>query len=163
MKEEDQMEMELLDVFKLASSLHEGQLDKAGHPYIGHLVRVMLRVQAAGGDRYQKMAGLLHDSIEDGKCNKEGLLRAGVPAEAVELVVALTKPEGAEYSEYLRGVVREPGALLVKTADIDDNSDPDRLYKLPDNVAFRLSAKYARAREILAQAAMDLQLERPRG
>ena len=41
--------MEALEAYQLAAQLHTGQVDKAGRPYIEHLTRVFLRVQASGG------------------------------------------------------------------------------------------------------------------
>lgn len=142
--------MHLLDVFQLACRLHTGQVDKAGRPYIEHLTRVLLRVQAAGGDLVQQKAGLLHDAIEDGKASAEQLLRLGVSTDVIELVVKLTKRKEQHYADYLEAVKRSPQALGVKLADLADNSDPMRLAALPVEVAQRLQKKYEGARQILA-------------
>ena len=142
--------MELLEVYQLACRLHTGQVDKAGRPYIEHLTRVMLRVQAAGGDLAQQIASLLHDAIEDGKVSAEQLRWLGVPADAVELVVVLTKSKGQSYEDYLARVKRSPQALTVKLSDLDDNSDPVRLAALPEVLALRLREKYAKAKQLLA-------------
>lgn len=144
--------MELLDVYQIACRLHTGQVDKAGRPYIEHLTRVLLRVQAAGGDLIQQIASLLHDSIEDRKVSAEQLLWLGVPKEAVELVVVLTKGERQSYEGYLAGVKSCQRAHLVKLGDLDDNSDPARLAVLPEAVAQRLRQKYESARQYLASA-----------
>lgn len=144
--------MELLDVYQLVCRLHTGQVDKAGRPYIEHLTRVMLRVQAAGGDLTQQIAALLHDAIEDGKVSAEQLLWLGVPRDAIELVVKLTKRKGQSYEDYLADVKRCPQALMVKLADLGDNSDPARLASLPEAVALRLREKYGKARQFLTLA-----------
>lgn len=144
--------MDLLEGYQLACRLHTGQVDKAGRPYIEHLTRVYLRVLAAGGDRFQLMAALLHDSIEDGRASEAQLLWLGVPVPAVTLVVVLTKPKNLRYEDYLGLVKRNPAALLVKVADVNDNNDPERLATLPAAEAERLGAKYQRALEYLASA-----------
>ncbi len=144
--------MELLDVYQLACRLHTGQVDKAGRPYIEHLTRVLLRVQAAGGDLIQQIASLLHDSIEDGKVSAEQLLWLGVQKEAVELVVVLTKGKHQSYEDYLGGVKNCQRVLVVKLGDLDDNSDPARLAVLPEAVSQRLRQKYESARKYLASA-----------
>lgn len=142
--------MEILDAYKLACSLHRGQVDKAGRPYIEHLTRVFLTVSARGGDRDQMTASLLHDCIEDGKIDAEGLLRAGVPGSAVALVATLTRTEGQDYAAYLDQVKGNDRATLIKICDVEDNADPARLGKLPDDVASRLRRKYDWALGFLA-------------
>lgn len=141
--------MNPLEAFQLAARLHTGQVDNAGRPYIEHLARVMLRVQAAGGDLIQQIAALLHDAIEDGKASAEQLVWLGVPAAAIGLIVALTKRKGQGYEDYLAGVKANPRALLIKWADLEDNRDPQRLAVLPEAVAQRLRLKYERAAQLL--------------
>lgn len=141
--------MNILQGFQLADRLHAGQTDKLGRPYISHLVRVYLRVAERGGDLMQQLAALLHDSIEDDKATRATLLADGVPEQAVVLVEALTKPEGVPYLDYVRGVARVPRAVIVKDADLDDNSDPARLAELPAADADRLRKKYAGAKAAL--------------
>ena len=141
--------MDILRAYKIACQLHAGQTDKAGRPYIEHLTRVMLRVQMDGGDRFQQIAALLHDSIEDEKTTADELLALGVPSEAVVLVQALTKREEQSYEDYLRGLIGRYRVVTVKMADLDDNSDPERLELLPERQRMRLQAKYAHAWDIL--------------
>lgn len=141
--------MDILRAYKIACQLHAGQTDKAGRPYIEHLTRVLLRVQMDGGDRFQQIAALLHDSIEDEKTTADELLALGVPSEAVVLVQALTKRDEQSYEDYLRGLVGRYRVLTVKMADLDDNSDPERLELLPERQRMRLQAKYAQAWDIL--------------
>ncbi|MDL5034274.1 HD domain-containing protein [Pelomonas sp. APW6] len=141
--------MKILDAYRLAAQLHSGQLDKAGRPYIEHLSRVFLRVMHAGGDRDQQIAALLHDTIEDGKASAESLAAAGVPKGAIVLTQVLTRPAGQDYMAYLREVLKEPRAVPVKLADLDDNSDPDRLALLDAGDAARLAKKYQRAIQFL--------------
>ncbi len=141
--------MDILRAYKIACQLHAGQTDKAGRPYIEHLTRVLLRVQMDGGDRFQQIAALLHDSIEDEKTTADELLALGVPSEAVVLVQALTKREEQSYEDYLRGLIGRYRVVTVKMADLDDNSDPERLELLPERQRMRLQAKYAQAWDIL--------------
>lgn len=102
-----------------------------------------------GGDRFQQIAALLHDSIEDEKTTADELLALGVPSEAVVLVQALTKRDEQSYEDYLRGLIGLDRVLTVKMADLDDNSDPERLELLPERQRMRLQAKYAQAWDIL--------------
>ncbi len=142
--------MNLLEAFQIASTLHRGQVDKAGRPYTEHLVRVLLRVQAAGGDLYAQIAALLHDCIEDKKTTEQGLLELGVPSESVRLVLLLTKPEMGAYLPYLLKLRKDFWARLIKICDLEDNKDPGRLELLPAEEAKRLEKKYAEAIQFLA-------------
>jgi hypothetical protein len=141
--------MQIIEAFQLATTLHAGQVDKAGRPYSEHLVRVYLRSLDYGADTIQQIAALLHDSIEDGKATKQELLDFGVPPESVYLISVLSKPEGISYMDYILSVKAVPRTIPVKNADLDDNSDPKRLANLPAEVAERLSKKYAKAKSLL--------------
>jgi len=141
--------MLILEAFQIAAQLHTGQLDAAGRPYIEHLVRVFLRVLAAGGDRDQQIASLLHDAVEDGKVTEKELLELGVPPGAVEMVVLLDRGSRT-YMDYIRDVKKHPRVALIKYADLEDNSDPARLALLSPEKAASLGAKYAAAFEELS-------------
>lgn len=144
--------MNLLEIYQIACRLHTGQVDKAGRPYIEHLTRVFLRVQAAGGDLMQQMASLLHDAIEDEKVSAEQLLWLGVPAEVVDMVKGLSKRKEQSYEQYLAGVKKDARLRLVKLADVDDNRDPARLADLPVALSQRLQKKYDHAKLVLEAA-----------
>lgn len=64
-------------------------------------------------------------------------------------VQALTKRDEQSYEDYLRGLIGRDRVLTVKMADLDDNSDPERLELLPERQRMRLQAKYAQAWDIL--------------
>lgn len=55
------MEKLLSKAISLAIKAHEGQVDKSGMPYAGHIMRVM----AAGRTMDEKIVDVLHDVIED--------------------------------------------------------------------------------------------------
>src|SRR5437899_1974881 len=71
----------------LAARKHEGQLDKAGAPYILHPLRVMLRVESLE----QKMVAVLHDVVEDTGTTLLDLAREGFSPSVVRAVEALTR------------------------------------------------------------------------
>jgi guanosine-3',5'-bis(diphosphate) 3'-pyrophosphohydrolase len=75
---------------QLSAKAHEGQVDKAGQPYIIHPIRVMLRVE----DDSERIAAILHDIVEDTDITLDNLTSAGFSKEIVEAVKALTKLEG---------------------------------------------------------------------
>lgn len=131
----------------LAAVAHAGQLDKGGHPYLGHVERVAEAV-AAHGD-HAVMAALLHDVVEDCGIGLLDLEASGVPPEVISAVDALTRRDGEAYLDAVRRAVRHPLAVVVKRADNADNADEGRLARLGAGEAERLRQKYRRARAVL--------------
>jgi (p)ppGpp synthase/HD superfamily hydrolase len=125
----------------LAQRAHDGQLDKAGRPYIQHPLRVMRRVSGESG----QMAAVLHDVVEDTEVSLQDLRDAGCPEDVVVAVDALTKRPGETLEASLARVVANPLARVVKLADIADNTDPERTVLLPNDVRARLAEKYRRS------------------
>lgn len=143
--------MELVEVAReIATRAHAGQVDKSGHPYLGHPVRVAAGTAAAGGDERAVAAAWLHDVLEDTPVTADELASAGIPDDVIEAVVALTKTAGQDTGDYFARVNASPIAVRVKHADLDDNTDPARVAQLDPDTRRRLAAKYARSRELLA-------------
>ena len=140
--------MTVIEAVSLAARLHGAQVDKLGEPYLGHLVRVMLRLPADASED-ERLAALLHDIIEDVPDGPRMLAEAGVPARVIDLVATLTRRDGEAYDAFIDRVAGTP-ARRVKRADIEDNSDPERLARLPAETRERLVKKYARAIRVLS-------------
>ena len=123
-----------------AFAAHAGQLDKAGADYIDHPRRVAERVIKEGYGAEFVAAAWLHDVVEDHRprIDFDLLRRAGFPPSVVEAVDALSKrvgPVAGEKEDHAVAVERacqNPIALVVKAADVADNSDPGRLAKLAE-------------------------------
>ncbi|MEA5418722.1 GTP pyrophosphokinase [Spirulina sp. CCNP1310] len=131
-------EQALLNVaIALAHQAHQGQMDKGGHPYIGHPLRVM----AAMGDEEAKIVAVLHDAIEDSDLSLADLTAAGFPAVITQALDALTKRAGEAYEDYLQRVMANPLALRVKIADMEDNCDLSRIAQ-PTAKDYARLAKY---------------------
>ena len=64
---------------QIAFEAHQGQTDKAGSPYILHLIRVM----NAGQTDNEKICGILHDLVEDTKWTFEDLKKEGFSEEII--------------------------------------------------------------------------------
>lgn len=124
---------------EIATKAHEGQVDKAGQPYIEHPRRVAARLPEE-----LKPVAWLHDVVEDTGVTLEALA-AAFPAWIVEAVDALTHRDGEPRTDYYRRVAANDAARQVKLADIADNSDPARLAQLDAGTRTRLEAKYAKA------------------
>ena len=126
----------------VARQAHEGQVDKAGSPYIGHPARVAARI---ADDPVAASVAWLHDTVEDTGTTLEELRRLGFPAAVRDAVEAMTRRDGEHPDDYYRRVARNETALRVKRADIADNSDPRRLSRLDPSLRERLESKYAHA------------------
>lgn len=124
----------------LAAEAHEGQTDKAGAPYLLHLLRVMMQMPSEEA----MMAAVLHDLVEDTQHSFEGLRQRGFPERVVEAVEHLTRRDGETYEDFARRAGGHPLARRVKTADLADNMDVRRLDRLDDEGAERLR-KYHQA------------------
>lgn len=140
--------MDLEQALALAAQHHAGQTDQAGYPYMAHVRRVVDSVN--GPD--EKLAGALHDLLEDTPATADDLLSAGCPPRVVEAVEALTRRPAEDYETFVARAARDPIARVVKRADVADNADEGRLALLPGELAVRLRSKYARAVEILNEA-----------
>lgn len=129
----------------IAIAAHEGQVDKAGRPYIEHPARVVARLTSSEA----RAAAWLHDTVEDTEVTAEDLAAAGLPDSVVDAVVALSRLPGEDRDDYYQRVRADPLALEVKLADVADNSDPARLALLDAQTAARLTARYAHTLEVL--------------
>lgn len=131
----------------LATGAHAGQVDKAGNPYIDHPARVA----AALADDEAIATAWLHDVVEDTTVTLVQLAEQ-FPSNIVAAVEALTKRSDESRSQYYERVRTNPIALTVKLADINDNSDPERLSRLDRATRARLKTKYASAIQQLTSA-----------
>ncbi|BFV60830.1 HD domain-containing protein [Kitasatospora sp. CMC57] len=143
--------LSLADVDALVAEAHAGQFDKVGVPYIEHVRAVAAGVAPFGVGL--RMAGLLHDVLEDTPVTADDLLRAGVPFSVVATVRRVTRVPGVGYPEMLRQVVTDQAATLLKIADNAHNSHPARAAALTEADRERLSERYRSARAVLWPAA----------
>lgn len=132
----------------IARSAHDGQVDKSGNPYIGHLSRVAARVSTPAG-REAEVVAWLHDVVEDTETTLEELRRNGIPERIVTAIEAITKRSGESRGDYLQRVKSNALAVEVKAADVADNTDPERLQMLDEATRERLTMKYAHTRQVL--------------
>lgn len=131
---------------RIASQVHEGQVDKGNTPYILHPLAVMAKVEAGYAGDFRKTellcVAVLHDVFEDykdgawGPRNKGGLAKLQdevgqtLGLVVVEAVGALTKHPRAfpeTYDEYIERVGQNWMARIVKIADLSHNLDTTRL------------------------------------
>jgi (p)ppGpp synthase/HD superfamily hydrolase len=128
-----------------AAQVHEGQVDKAGAPYILHPLRVMQRF----GDLTARRVAVLHDVVEDGGVALDVLRRKRLPEEEVLAVAALSRVKALEtYTAFIERLSVHPLARLVKLADLADNLDVTRLLAIGPEDEERLE-RYRQARRRL--------------
>lgn len=125
--------------FQIVSEAFAGKTDKAGKPYIEHLIRV---AGYMGSDELKTIA-LLHDLLEDCPEWTEEKLDKIFSRRVVMSVVDLTRGKES-YEAYIDRVIENPWARLVKMYDLIDNMDVTRLSELTDKDIERLR-KYHKA------------------
>lgn len=123
---------------ELAARYHRDQVDKAGQPYVMHL----LRVSAAGTDLNQQVLGAIHDLLEDTQVQVE-YLRTLFSDDVMTALSAVTRETGESYRAYITRVGKNPLAKAVKTNDLFDNLS--RLHHLPVAEAIPLYKRYSEA------------------
>lgn len=133
---------------EIARQTHDGQVDKSGKPYIGHLERVAARTAKEAGSQAVAVAWL-HDTVEDTGTTLDQLRQQGIPENVVTAVDAITKRPGEARDDYLQRVKDVPLALTVKASDVADNTDPQRMQALDEDMRNRLRDKYVHTRAVL--------------
>ena len=128
---------------QLARRIHDGDVDKAGEPYVDHLRRVAEAVEPFGEDHV--VIAWLHDALEDhsGDMN-EANWKAFRDLTRIqkEAVKAITHNESTTRMAYFAKLLLNKEAVAVKAADLLDNSDPARLMHLHPQTRKRLVNKY---------------------
>lgn len=145
--------MDLNVATMLASVAHNGQVDKAGQPYIDHVRAVAEALEPHG--QLAVAAGWLHDVVEDTDYTLDDLRRLDMPAAVVSAVDSVTRREGEPYMDMIRRAAADPLGRLVKLADNAHNSSEERMAALDlihPEMAPALRKRYAKAREILLTA-----------
>lgn len=111
---------------------HGGQMRRGNsEPYFNHVKRVAESVAKMGGSVEAIAAAYLHDVVEDTNVSFDELRGAGFPLRTVDLVWLLTKRKPEEtYESYIHRLLNngDREALLIKLADLNDNSNIDYRY-----------------------------------
>lgn len=136
--------MNAIDIaLRIATAAHAGQLDRDGHPVILHPLTVGLM----GHTDEEKIAGFLHDVVEDSDLAFDDLLREGITNGIVNALRLLTHEKGTDYFEYVQNIIDSgnPIALQVKFNDLRHNFSRGKSY--PD-----LQAKHGKALKMVQTA-----------
>ena len=130
----------------LSAKAHQGQVDKAGLPYIDHPRRVVGYL--VNPTAQEVIVAWLHDVVEGTALTLE-YVQKEFGSQVAAAVDAITRRPDETRSDYYARVKANPMALTVKAADLDDNTDPERLQLLEPDVRADLEARYAHARHEL--------------
>lgn len=130
--------------FQLVSYLFRDKKDKAGVPYINHLVCVSNMLDST----HTKVAGLLHDILEDiPGFTVDDLKLLGFSRKAIEIVQIVTrdKTKKQSYHEWITEIIETKNidALKVKYADIMDHLNLKRLSLLNESQRLYFLNKYS--------------------
>ena len=129
----------------LAFEAHNGQVDKAGLPYICHPLHVAEQMT----DEDSTIAALLHDVAEDTDVTLADLAAAGFAPHIIEALDLLTHDKAVPYLDYVRGLAPNALARQVKMADMRHNMDDTRLGHLDEATRQRRRNKYEPALALL--------------
>ena len=101
----------------IAADAHQGQLDKAGEPFILHPLRVMLRVSESD----ERIVAALHDVVENSDVTLDDLRAAGFSSAVLDAVDAMTRRDDEPYDDFVLRAGGNPLGRTVKRADLLDN------------------------------------------
>ncbi len=148
MEEDRFLELPIFErALALATLNHAGQVDKAGEPYVMHVIRVMQGVH----DHDEKIIALLHDLIEDTTITVEDLMGFGFSQQTIHSVKLLTRDPKEDYMDYIKKLSHDRRARHVKLSDLRDNQDHTRLKNpMTEESQIRL-AKYQKAEAFLRE------------
>ena len=122
---------------KIAYKAHDGQVDKAGVPYIFHPIHIAEQMDT----EESCIVALLHDVVEDSDITIDYLSKY-FSEEVMAALKILTKND--DYVEYIKRVKTNKLATKVKLKDLKHNSDLTRLDIVTDEDRER-STKYINA------------------
>lgn len=110
---------------QIATEAHFNAVDKGGHSYILHPLRIAMRLRTQ--DEELMSIAIMHDVVEDTKITFEDLLKFGFSARVVDALRLLTHQKGVSYDDYIDAMRNNIDALKIKREDLRDNSDITRL------------------------------------
>jgi (p)ppGpp synthase/HD superfamily hydrolase len=131
---------DLDDAIVVAVLAHHEQYDKAGEPYIFHLINVAQQLHPLDTDG--RIVAILHDILEDTATTVDDL-RFTCTETQIEAIIAITRKEGEDYDDYIERVKLNPIATRVKICDLRHNLG--RLWRLNESTRNRLRPRYERA------------------
>lgn len=118
----------LEEMLGLIAVEHIGQVDKAGKPYVLHLLAVLEKVES--DELVHQLIALGHDLLEQGKSGRaalEQVLAEKFGARVLQGIKNVTKDTGESPEAYEEKVLSSLDSMLAKKADLEHNMDLSRL------------------------------------
>lgn len=112
----------IVKAMEIALEAHNGQLDKAGKPYISHVMRVADKMKT----EEEIIVALLHDVIEDAGSNYSRIINEKFGYPIWYSVLSLTHSKDESYESYIHKIQKTDIPKAVKIADLEDNMDAER-------------------------------------
>lgn len=122
---------------EIAVKAHKEQKDKSGVDYICHPLTVALKCET----QEQKVVAVLHDVIEDSSVTLEELKTLNIfPVCVLEALGLLVHDKRIPYQEYIQRIADSGNvlAIFVKLKDIEDNTDPARMFLSEDEAQAKI-------------------------
>lgn len=128
-----------------ACNIHKNDYDKAGYPYIHHVMHVAEQMHTED----ETIVALLHDVLEDHRDSQTLRLvnQLGFNDRVYEALHAITRSQTEQYMTYIKRVSRNKIATAVKIADLEHNMQRSRLGNSFDSTS--LMERYHRAYDYL--------------
>lgn len=104
---------------RLAAKVHKGQVDRFGHPFILHVLRVI----AKGHDADEQLLGAVHDVLERSTLTVADLREKGFPEHVLVALTHISRVPNEDYDRYIDRVAQNPLAIRVKVHDLSDKMD----------------------------------------
>lgn len=145
----------LSKAISLAADVHKNQLYGKG-PYILHPLRVMNKLTHTGD--YELMTtAVLHDVVEDSDMTIEQLRAWGFSERVLAALKVLTHDPKIDYDAYIGILSTNKDAVVVKMADLEDNSDITHLRNDSERSLKRVE-KYCKAYVYLKKTLVPVEL-----
>ena len=104
---------------RIATRSHKGQLDRFGHPFILHVLRVITKAK----DDDERLLAALHDVLERSDLTVGQLREKGFPEPVLVALEHITRSPEEDYERYIERVALNPLATRVKVIDLADKMD----------------------------------------
>ena len=139
----------------LVEKAFKGKEDIGGTPYKYHCWEVMMRCLRKGYDGDILLIAILHDIIGDTLVSHEDLVNLGFSYRVRMGIKSISKVPSESYDDYIKRVLMNQDAMLVKVEDLDHNMDINRIRVVTPRDIKRVS-KYQKTLDTINQRLEDL-------
>ncbi len=138
------MKLTVKKALSYALEKHAHIKGRNGHPYVEHVIRVASKFK----NETLQIIALWHDLLEDTDATIKDMRELGASEEIITAVKLLTHDRNKiSYEKYLKKLAKNPLALLVKIADVNENYS--NIGCLTPEEQVRIGNKYVEAKKML--------------